>query len=133
MKISSFVIFLAFITLNVLGFSSVAHASGEHHTDCFFAKIAESACVFMYSGFVSVSHHLTSLQSSIQGILVSGGLNLLTLLLVFSIFLAATVFKDRQIFQSLKLVRDSDVYKPASNFLVELFSRGILNPKIYLA
>lgn len=88
MKISTTIIFLAFIALNILGFSSLAHADHMSHHSCLFSPT--NSCATLVDPMNSVSEHLSSLQSSIQASLAQSNISTL-LLLVLSLIIAGLI------------------------------------------
>ncbi len=78
MKTSTGIILLSFLALNILGFSSLAHADHMSHHSCVFNLV--NSCVTLVDPMNSASEHLSSLQSSIQASLSQSNISSLLLL-----------------------------------------------------
>ena len=88
MKVSTIIIFFAFVALNILGFSSLAHADHMTHHSCLFD--ISNNCATLIDPINSTLQHLTSLQNSIQASL--NQTNIFTLfLLAFSLIIAGLI------------------------------------------
>ena len=88
MKTKAIIILFAFIALNILGFSSLAHADHMTHHACLFD--ISNNCAALIDPINSTSQHLTSLQNFIQASL--NQTNIFTLfLLAFSLIIAGLI------------------------------------------
>ena len=105
MKLRVFGILLAFLAVNILGFSNMAHESHLSHHACVFSF--SSNCAQVVDPINSAIDHLASLQSSLQanlGRLESFSLLLLTLFsIVSALILAKLKPKIRQYLYGVRI------------------------------
>lgn len=125
MKSQGLIIFLAFLSLSVLGFSSMAHEGHATHHSCLFDF--SSNCARVVDPINSIFEHLANLQNSIQA--APGQSFVLTLLLAFSLIVAAWVLdKEKlriaQYFHTLKSQLFDRLFEFKNRFLAWL---SILN------
>ena len=89
MKSQSLIILLAFLTLSILGFSSMAHESRASDHGCIFA-LSEN-CIQAVDPVISVLGHIASLQKSTQANVSLSTASLL-ILSAFSLILTIGIF-----------------------------------------
>ena len=90
MKLRVYILILAFLAVNILGFTSMAHESHLSHHACVFSLT--NNCAQVVDPINSALDHLASLQSSLQanlGRLESFSLLLLTLFSIVSALILA--------------------------------------------
>lgn len=81
MKFATGLIFLAFIVLNILGFSSLAHANHMTHHSCLFDF--SNTCATLVDLVGATMEHLGNLENSIQAILAGSAAMILIIALAF--------------------------------------------------
>ncbi|MBI3589277.1 MAG: hypothetical protein HY093_02590 [Candidatus Liptonbacteria bacterium] len=132
MKPQGLFILFAFVIVNILGFSSLAHASHAMHHSCLFEF--SSNCAQVVNPINSTLEHLSNLQASLRASL--GQTNILTLLLlafslIAGVFVAAKVRpKVTYYFQKSSVQLSGDIFKLKNRFLAWL---SILNKRDPLA
>lgn len=132
MKVSTIIIFFAFIALNILGFSSLAHADHMTHHSCLFD--ISNNCATLVDPINSTSQHLTSLQNFIQASLSQT--NILTLLLLAFLLIIVSLISTRAkpkilyYLQKYKTQLSSNLFEFKASFLAWL---SILNKRDLLA
>ena len=132
MKVSTIIIFFAFIALNILGFPSLAHADHMTHHSCLFD--ISNNCATLVDPINSTLQHLTSLQNSIQASLSQT--NILTLLLLAFLLIIVSLISTRAkpkilyYLQKYKTQLSSNLFEFKASFLAWL---SILNKRDLLA
>lgn len=91
MKLRIYILILAFLVVNILGFSSIAHESHMSHHACVFSLT--NNCAQVVDPINSALDHLASLQSSLQANLGKPGSFSLLLLFLFSVVSALVLPK----------------------------------------
>ena len=124
-------ILLSFLTVNILGFSSLAHENHSMHHTCLFSF--SSACAQVVDPVSSTLEHLANLQNSIQA--TPGQPIVATTLLIFSLIVVALVLdkeklKAAQYFRIFKIQFFEQLFKFLTQFLAWL---SILNKHDSLA
>ncbi len=112
MKPQGLIILLAFLTVSILGFSSIAHESHATHHSCLFDL--SSTCAQVVDPISSTLEHFGNLQNSIQANLNQSGIFAL-LLIAFSLIIGALISAKIK----LKLIRYSQ--KSQTQFSENLF------------
>lgn len=132
MKFVAFSAIFAFSIVSVLGFSGMAHGSHAMHHSCLFD--ITSSCSALVDPIKSTTEHLSSLQSSLQAVLVGQvsilSLLLLAFLLIIAIFVLSKIKpKVRQYFQRSKAQFHHSLFEFKAKFLAWL---SILNKRDHL-
>jgi len=92
MKTKVGIILFAFLTLSILGFSSLAHKSHTEHHACLFS--VSNNCATLVDPMNSVSEHLSSLRGSIQASLNQS--NISSLLLLALLLMVVSLISTRE-------------------------------------
>lgn len=133
MKLQGLIILLTFLTVSILGFSSMAHESHASHHSCLFDF--SSACAQVSDPINSTLEHLANLQNSIQAAPVQPFTAVL--FLVFSAivavwFLNKEKLKATQSFQTFKIQPLEHLFEFKTRFLAWLsifYKRDPLAPQ----